>query len=153
MIPRHLEVAFGELGVEEWPGQQHNPRILEYHAVTTLGDWGRSRDETPWCSSFCCWVHEQVGRSHTHNALARSWLRWGYRRRPWFGDIVVLQLSRATRRARQRTGSARGGYHVGWFIDWTRGGLILLSGNVDDRVGVDFYSLQRWDVRGVRAVV
>jgi len=38
--------------VDEIPGSDHNQRILEYHATTTLPSGDAGRDETPWCSSF-----------------------------------------------------------------------------------------------------
>jgi hypothetical protein len=59
----------------------------------------------------------------------------------------VLQLRK--RGPDARTGS-RGGYHVGLWMDRTRGGVVLLSGNTSDKVGVDFFPSRRWDVRGVR---
>jgi hypothetical protein len=43
------EIAKAELGTTEVPGTQNNPRILEYHATTTLK---ATTDEVPWCSSF-----------------------------------------------------------------------------------------------------
>lgn len=141
-------IAAGELGVTEFPGKRHNPRILEYHATTTLGDWGRSRDETPWCSSFINWVNVQAGIEGTSNALARSWLRWGVRSEVTIaGDIAVIKRIRAGRDA--RTGS-RGGYHVGIILRERRRSVQLLSGNVSNRVGVDWFSLRKWDVIDIR---
>jgi uncharacterized protein (TIGR02594 family) len=141
-----LETAFGELGVRELPGGEHEPRILEYHATTTLGDWGRSRDETPWCSSYVNWCVGAYGVG-TDNALARSWLRWGVACEPELGCVCVIKRRR--KGSDKRTGS-RGGYHVGFFLDFSRGGIVLLSGNASDRVGIDTYSKRSYDFLAFR---
>jgi len=141
-----LEAAFDELGVAECPGAEHTYRILEYHAVTTLGDWGRSRDETPWCSSFVNWcVHFDAEPSRS--ALARSWLHWGKACEPTLGCVCVLK--RRKKGPDKRTGS-RGGYHVGFYLGPSKKGVILLSGNASDRVGIDWYAKHRWDVMAYR---
>lgn len=49
--PLHYRIAYGEIGVREVRGPNHNPRVLEYHDTT--GDF--SDDETPWCASFVNW--------------------------------------------------------------------------------------------------
>jgi len=141
-----LEVALGEMGVSECSGSEHTYRILEYHATTTLGDWGRSRDETPWCSSYVNWCVSRYCEG-TDNALARSWIRWGVATEPELGCVCVIK--RRARGADKRTGS-RGGYHVGFYLDSSRGGVVLLSGNASDRVGIDWYSGQRYEVLAYR---
>ena len=47
-----LAVAKREMdtGVDEIVGSRHNPRILEYHATTTLSAKDAGSDETFWCS-------------------------------------------------------------------------------------------------------
>ena len=141
-----LEVALGELGVWETPGREHTYRILEYHSTTTLGDWGRSRDETPWCSSYVNWCVSQYADG-TGNALARSWLRWGRACEPGLGCVCVIKRRR--RGSDRRTGS-RGGWHVGFFINYSRGGVVLLSGNAQNRVGIDTYSKRNYEVLAYR---
>lgn len=141
-----LEVALGELGVCEYPGDAHNYRILEYHATTTLGDWGRSRDETPWCSSYVNWCVSQYCEG-TDNALARSWLRWGVACEPELGCVCVIKRRR--KGSDRRTGS-RGGYHVGFFLDRSRGGVVLCSGNAGNRVGIDVYSKRNYEALAFR---
>lgn len=91
-VPRHLQIARGELGTHEIRGAQDNPRVLEYHQATSL----RARnDETSWCSSFVNWTMQQAGVRGTNSAAARSWLDWGQRVpqdaahvRP--GDVIVF---------------------------------------------------------------
>jgi uncharacterized protein (TIGR02594 family) len=147
-VPRHLVLASREIGVTERKGDHlHNPRILEYHDTTTLGDWGRSRDETPWCSSFINWSMVEAGKEGTDNALARSWIRWGRPSNYELGSVVVIKRRRPG--SDRRTGS-RGGYHVG-FLMWHSGARItLVSGNTRDSVRLSSYSLKKWDVKAVR---
>ena len=141
-----FEVALGELGVCETPGREHTYRILEYHSTTTLGDWGRSRDETPWCSSYVNWCVSQYVDG-TDDALARSWLTWGVECEPQLGCVCVIRRRR--KGSDRRTGS-RGGYHVGFYVNRTRGGVVLLSGNAQDRVGIDSYFNRSYEVLAYR---
>lgn len=73
-IPRHLQIARGELGVTEIPGAANNPRVVEYHQATSLK---ATNDETSWCSAFVNWTMQRAGVQGTNNAAARSWLQWG----------------------------------------------------------------------------
>jgi uncharacterized protein (TIGR02594 family) len=147
-VPPYLEIAEDEIGVREYRGDKHNPRILQYHATTTLGDWGRSRDEVPWCSSFINFCVTRSGLSGTDNALARSWMDWGIPVDvPMLGDIVVIK--RRKRGHDALTGS-RGGYHVGIFVRASRGRLRLLSGNARNAVRYSYYSRSRYDVMAIR---
>jgi uncharacterized protein (TIGR02594 family) len=147
-VPRYLEIAEDEIGVKEFKGKEHHPRILEYHDTTTLGSWGRSRDETPWCSSFINFCVTKAGLEGTNNALARSWMSWGLGVDvPMPGDIVVLK--RRKRGSDARTGS-RGGYHVAIFIRASRGRVRLLGGNQRDAVRYSWYSQRRYDIKAIR---
>jgi uncharacterized protein (TIGR02594 family) len=151
-VPRHVLVALGELGVKEWPDGLHpihNPRILEYHAATTLHSAAALTDEAAYCGSFMAWVWKKVGLEPPEKAFrARSWLKAGVATEfPELGDVCVVK--RIKRGSDKRTGS-RGGWHVGQWVNRTRGGIILLSANVGDRVGVDFFSSRRWDVKALR---
>jgi uncharacterized protein (TIGR02594 family) len=141
-----LERALMEIGVTEWPGAAHNPRVLEYHSTTTLGDWGRSRDETPWCSSYVNWCVLPYAEP-TDNALARSWLKWGVEVEPELGCVCVIKRRRKGRD--RRTGS-RGGYHVGFYMNHTRSGIVMLSGNAQNRVGIDPYFSRSYEVLAYR---
>lgn len=150
-VPRHLVIVSGEIGVTERKGDHlHNPRILEYHDTTTMGDWGRSRDETAWCSSLCNWCMIKSGKKGTNNALARSWMTWGRRSDMELGAIVVLK--RRKRGPAKRTGS-RGGYHVGFLMWHSPRRVTLISGNTKDAVRLSSYSLRRWDIKAVRMPV
>ena len=142
-----------ELGVEEYPGKENNPRIVEYLKSTPVGKWS-PYDATSWCGAFTCWGALKAGLAVPQDAhRARAWLGTGERTSdPELGCIAVMKLRSDHRRHRGRTGSARGGWHVGWYMDTSRGAPVLLSGNVADRVGIDWYSPTVWEVRGYRSL-
>jgi len=122
-----MRYAVNEYGVKEMRGAQHHPRILEYHAATTLRG---TSDEIPWCSSFTNWVMKAAGYNPTRSAAARSWLEWGQRiRTPIQGCIVVL--------------SRDGGGHVGFYVSEHAGKVQLLGGNQGDAVSIASYDRKR----------
>lgn len=128
-VPRWLVTAIGELGVSEVRGGE-NPRILEYHATTSLR---ATEDEVSWCSSFCNWCLSRAGIRGTGSAAARSWLSWGDElKAPRLGCIVVLSRG---------TNPAQG--HVGFFLDSGVLGVYLVNGNVGDRVAVSLFQHSR----------
>jgi uncharacterized protein (TIGR02594 family) len=102
-----MPIADKEYGVIEFPGKEHNPRVLEYLAtVTNISHAWRSQDETPWCSAFVNWCVEKAGYVGTKSALSTSWLKWGKAiNQPIKGCIAVF--------------SRDGGGHVGFFFDQT----------------------------------
>lgn len=65
-----VKLARKELGTKEVSGSKDNPRIVFYHGFTTLK---ATDDETPWCSSFMCFIFG----GGTKSAAARSWATWG----------------------------------------------------------------------------
>lgn len=124
--PAWLAVARAEEGVTEHPGPAHNPRIVAYHATTTLK---ATTDETPWCSSFVNWCVMQAGLPGTRSAAARSWLKWGrILHAPEPGCITVF-----------RRGSNPNSGHVAFFLA-RRGAFIdVLGGNQSNSVRVSAY--------------
>ncbi len=133
-LPRWLSIARREMdtGVDEVRGTGHNPRILEYHATTTLPAGAAGQDETPWCSSFVNWCVRQAGLRGTDSALARSWLDWGDRLpRPRRGAVAVFQ--------RHDPNNSRAG-HVAFYWGRASGGRILvLGGNQANQVSITGY--------------
>jgi uncharacterized protein (TIGR02594 family) len=143
-----LETAFEELGIEEWPGAEHNPRVLWYHAATDLNKRDRLTDEAAWCGSYTARMVLEAGFTPPQKAFrARNWMRWGEECKPVLGCVCVIK--RRKKGSDKRTGS-RGGYHVGFFLDFSRGGVVLLSGNASDRVGIDTYSKRSYDFLAFR---
>lgn len=120
-----FQAALLELGdgVSELKGSDHNPRILEYHATTTLR---ATEDEVPWCSSFVNWCVEREHAEGTKSAAARSWLKWALPlHNPVLGCVVVL-----SRGANPASG------HVGFWVGERRGKVYVLGGNQGDRVSI-----------------
>jgi len=129
MVPKHLLIAFEEIGVAEVPGPGTNPRIAEYLKSVGLP----SVDAIPHCAAFVNWCLGQVGIPGTRSGMARSFLSWGYGLdKPQLGCIVVLQRG---------LGSVTG--HTGFYLDESRGFLRILGANQGDRVGVNDFSDRR----------
>ncbi len=84
-----IKIAAAELGVGEIPGEEDNPRIVQYAqeaGFTTVDD-----DETAWCSIFMNWVAREAGLQRSSRANARSWLDVGRSvANPEPGDVVVF---------------------------------------------------------------
>lgn len=122
-----------ETDVEELGGRRHNPRILEYHATTTLS---ANRDETPWCSSFVNWCITQADLAGTNRANARSWLDWGEPlSEPKVGAVAVFW------RGRKNDGKTG---HVGFFLEDNGPTVKLLGGNQGNRVSIKDQAMSRF---------
>ena len=118
-----MSIAEGEKGIKEITGiSSHTPRILEYHAMTTLK---AKQDEVPWCSSFVNWVMNRAGYPITRSAAAKSWMKWGREVPLQYGCIVILKRT--------------GGHHVGFYTGETANTVYLLGGNQADAVNVRQY--------------
>jgi uncharacterized protein (TIGR02594 family) len=119
--PPWLPIARKELGVQETPGSENNPRVLEFlNATSNLSASSKNRDETPWCSAFVNWVMREAGLEGTKNALARSWQKWGeHIDQPYIGCIVIFQRE-------QDFG------HVGFYLGETETHINVLGGNQQD---------------------
>lgn len=123
-----MRIALGEQGQREIAGAAANPRILEYHATTTLR---ATSDEVAWCSAFVNWVLVLAGYRATKSAMARSWLGGGERvSQPEYGDIVVFR----------RPGGGPQAGHVGFYVGSGFGFVEVLGGNQGDQVCVSKYS-------------
>ncbi len=117
-----------DTGVEEIGGARDNPRIVEYHATTTLK---ASDDETPWCSSFVNWCMDQAGIRGTRSAAARSWLNWAHGitlETPRKGAVVIFE-----RPPKPTSG------HVAFFWDSSGNHVNVLGGNQSNQVSIKGY--------------
>lgn len=86
--PSWIKVAKLELGTKELPGDENNPRILEYHKATSLK---ATTDEVPWCASFITWCLEHAGYKSTKSAASLSYLTYGTPLlKPQYGCVVVF---------------------------------------------------------------
>lgn len=126
--PVWLATANGEVGVKEFAGADHNPRILAYHDATSLN---AGSDEVAWCSSFVNWCMLQHGIAGTNSAAARSWATWGKAlNEPRPGCVVVFR--------REDPNNPNAG-HVAFFIE-RRGAFIdVLGGNQGNSVKIGSY--------------
>lgn len=141
-----LQTASAEIGVKEVSGPKNNPRVVKYHAYSTLDNHSGMDDSVPWCSSFVCFVMEATrlasGKTigSVNSKLARSWLKWGVSSKsdPWPGDVVVYW--------RGKPDGWQG--HVGIFLKEANGRIYTLGGNQSDAVNVASYSrLKMLDIR------
>jgi uncharacterized protein (TIGR02594 family) len=145
--PRWLIIAEGELGIREFAGPRHSDRILEYlKTALNLGNWGRSRDETPWCAVFVNWCLEQAGEKGTDHALARSFVKWGHRSSPRLGAIVVIR----NKRYHDASVGSRRGFHVGFLIREGRYSYRILGGNQKDMVSYRNFSKRTYSLIDIR---
>lgn len=139
MVP-WLEIAYEELDTTEVTGPGNNPRIIEYHKVTTLK---ATQDAVPWCSSFVCWCLEEAGLKSTRSAAARSYLDWGIElENPVEGCVVVLK----------RGVDSRSG-HVGFYVNENAGMIAILGGNQANKVQIQWFRKEdvlayRWTFNG-----
>lgn len=118
------ERAKKEIGQSEVSGNKHNPRIIEYHSVTSLR---ATTDEVPWCSAFVSWCLEQAGMKSTRSAWAKSYLSYGKEtKEPKEGDIVVFSRGKNSG-------------HVGFFVKRDLLTVTVLGGNQDNRVNYKKY--------------
>ena len=124
----YYTIAKQELGVYEIVGMEHNNRIQEYHATTSLK---ADSDEIPWCSSFVNWCMVQCGYPSTGSAMARSWLLWGTPElHPSIGSTVCV-FWRGSRESRSG--------HVGFYAGESETAILVLGGNQSDKVSYDWY--------------
>lgn len=135
--PAWLVSAFEEIGITEIAGAAHNPRIKEYHACTGLG---ATDDETPWCSSFVCFIMQSCDIVSTRSAASLSWLRWGKELdKPVRGCVVVFERVGPDGRVVPNLG------HVGFWLGESAasGVTYVLGGNQSNQVGINAYESDR----------
>ena len=130
--PLWYRIALREMhtGVDEIRGDDHTPRIIEYHAATSLS---ATTDETPWCSSFVNWCMMKSGEDRTNSAAARSWLRWGSPLDdPQLGCVVIFS----------RPPNPSSG-HVAFFVRSEARRVWVLGGNQSNQVNIASYPEDR----------
>lgn len=137
-----MKHAKAEVDQTEIPGSRHNPRIIEYHATTTLK---ATADETPWCSSFVNWALKQSNIKGTNSAAAISWMKWGKATGAINGAVTVIYNSKAANSSLSSSGN-----HVGFLVQETATHYVLLGGNQSDKVKVSFFPKKSWALRGYR---
>jgi len=122
-----MPIAFGEIGVREYPGSRHNARIQEYLNSTVLGDGPTLPDETHWCAAFVNWCVEKAGIASNNSPVVSSWTRWGQTLGvPRRGCIVTFKWD-------------DGGSHVAFFLGESGDKVYALGGNQSDGVWIMSY--------------
>jgi len=137
-----VSFARNEVNQKEIKGSKNNPRIIAYHATTTLR---ANNDETAWCSSFVNWCLKQAGTKGTDSAAAISWLKWGKATSAQSGAIIVIYNSKAA-----NSGLTVSGNHVGFLIQETATHFVILGGNQSDQVKISSEPKRVWNVKGYR---
>ncbi|MBJ6802720.1 TIGR02594 family protein [Geomonas propionica] len=137
-----MSIARQEIGQKELAGHDDNPRILSYHATTTLK---ATDDETPWCSSFVNWCLKQAGIKGTDSAAAKSWVHWGEPAGAFPGAITIICSTKATDRSFSTSGA-----HVGFLIQETATHFRLLGGNQGNSVKESVFPKKSWTLLGRR---
>lgn len=142
--PAWLEIAEAEIGTTEKRGGE-NPRIIEYHASTSLK---AREDEIPWCASFVNWCLVKAGQKATGSAAAISFAAWGDRlTEPREGCITVI---RQRKKGQDHATGSSSGNHVAFFKHIKDGRIYLLGGNQGDQVKVSSFGLGSYDVIAYR---
>lgn len=123
----YLPVAFAEFGIREVPGNQHNPRILEYIRSTDLAKYPSLPDETDWCAAFVNWCIEKVGLPSTNSAVVSPWRNWGVKppsiRR---GCVITFRWD-------------DGWDHISFYLGEIGNYVVCLGGNQSDAVWISVY--------------
>lgn len=124
------ETAKKYVGKKEIPGSPSDPEIAEW-----LREAGEKGDESiSWCAAFVGAMLMKAGYRSTGSAAARSYLKYGRRLDRFMeGCIVVLWRESKT--------SWKG--HVGFGVNETAGGVVLLGGNQNDSVCYETYPKER----------
>jgi len=144
MKPQWLEIAEKEIGQREIRGGE-NPRIIEYHATTSLK---AKEDEIPWCSSFVNWCLKQAGIVGTNSAAAKSWLSWGVKlETPALGCVCVIKKKQ---NGQDKATGSSSGYHVAFWEKEEAGRVSLLGGNQGDQVKISSFGLIGYAICGYR---
>lgn len=127
MLP--YQFALKEYGTWEWPGKEHNPKVLKYSKEIGL-KWVKD-DETAWCSLFVNWCLKKAGYPITGEVRARSFEKYGaVTKKPELGDLCVFW----------RVTKESGLGHVGFYVSETQKYIYVLGGNQSDQVNIQKYS-------------
>ncbi|MDI3284380.1 TIGR02594 family protein [Polyangium sp. 15x6] len=137
-----MTIARKEEGVRETSGKAANPRIVEYHATTTLR---AKSDEIAWCASFVNWVLKKAGYKGTNSAAAASWVKWGSPTTARQGAITVIYNASAANSSLSTSGN-----HVGFLVRETSTHYVLLGGNQSNSVKESSFAKTKWRLKAYR---
>lgn len=132
-VPLWLRLALTYDGLREWPGQKHNPKILEWFKA--VGHAWVKDDERAWCAAFVGGVLAECSIEGTHKLQARSFLKWGNSlKNPCVGSIVVLWRGKKT--------GFKG--HIGFVVGQDlQGNLMVMGGNQGNQANIRKFKRDR----------
>lgn len=127
-----------QYGIEEVPGDEHNPEILKYFSEFGF-DSEKLGDETAWCSAVINWLCKKLSLNYTCRLDARSWLYIGKPvEDPQVGDLVVFWRGKDKDEVIPGTKLLKG--HVGIFINRIGDTIYCLGGNQSNKFQISPYS-------------
>lgn len=128
--PAWLVEAKKYIGLREYKGSRHEPKILQFWR--SIGFTGIKDDETPWCAAFVGAMLENVWIVSSRSGWARDYMKWGVEiDRPIIGCVVVFS----------REG---GGGHVGFAVGHDfEGRIMVIGGNQSDAVNIKAFDNSR----------
>ncbi len=137
-----MDVANGEQGVTEVSGSKSNPRVIEYHDVTSLS---ADDDATSWCASFASWVLSKAGYRSPRTAWARDFEGYGTKiTSPKYGCLMGFERN-----------GVGGDSHIAFYTgEEDRDNYYVLGGNQDNTVKIKGYLKKdliymRWPVKSI----
>lgn len=157
--PPWIEIAEQELqrGVVEIPGDEHNERIVAYHASCSGGE--NRGDEIHWCSAFVNWCMKEAGQPTTDSAMAIAWKHfWSEGKdlgRPAYGAIAVFWWHQSHETCCSKNCNKADWWenppawntlscctigHVGFVVGKQGSKLVILGGNQGDAVALTAFS-------------
>lgn len=119
-------------GLQEIPGQEHDPTILGW--FKDIGHKWVTTDETHWCSCFINWLAWSLRLEMSGELDARSWLKVGTPiTEPLKGHLAIFW--------RGDPGGWKG--HVGLFLRIHGSQIWVLGGNQNNQVKLSQYPYER----------
>lgn len=101
------------------------PGAIVAEALHFLGSGNVTGTRGPWCADFVSFTLKRTGHRPLASRLAESALSYGsHTMTPQSGDLVVMR------------------HHVGFFVGWNHGKIIMVSGNWSHRVSRSLVSLR-----------
>jgi len=140
--PTWMTIARKEEGVKEVSGRAANPRIIEYHAATSLR---AQSDEVAWCASFVNWCLKKAGVKGTNSAAAASFTKWGAATSARQGAVAVIYNAAAANSSLSTSGN-----HVGFLVRETSTHYVLLGGNQSNSVKESSFAKTKWKLKAYR---
>lgn len=133
--PIWVEKGLAEWGVKQWSSGQ-NPEVMKYWtAIPGASDYVKT-DEVDWCAAYLSWVFDQSGFDANY---------------PWpmgfknFGTALTGPVPGAIAVSKSAVSQTTG--HVGLCITVKGSKFLILGGNQEAKVDLDWYDVANYDFR------